>query len=647
MVRLINWSSLLRKQGVYLLALVLLLVVYLLASYPPVIVQSLASALSDDYFEWNKRKPSDELIFIDIENTSVQLLGRWPWPRNELAKGLKKLEKAKVVGLDMVFSESTELDQELALELEKLPVIGGVFLNGPNAGRLIKDPEDKTYSKILYSSLTEADDLELLGSNQVEVPTEILQESLFPFAALNINPDADQKLRHYPLAFSLHDAVLPNLGVQMWRLVRNEIFYLNGIQAQLNGKELPVDQKMRARINYYPEGSWQRIPFAELMQDDFDPQRVAERWVMVGVSEAGVSDIRPTPIGYLPGPLVHLTLVANLLDNSLLTDIKGEALLASLAFVFFLLIVIWQLTNPWLRLLLSFVLGLSIAVAGVVGYVYFNLWLEIFYPLLFLLLTVIAGEVWFFVVNRAETAYIRSAFSSYVAPSLVDKLVQQGAELQLGGKRQQLTVLFSDLRDFTPTTESLETEELVSHLNRYFGLMIDEVHRYKGTLDKLMGDAVMALFNAPLADEDHAYHACLAAAGMMQALEVFNQQYTQEDDPRLLKMGLGINTGEAIVGNIGAANRFNYTAIGDVVNVSARLESATKEVNLSWQAAKEVGEVKPCERVDVLMGEQTYAAVKNRLPCYPVANLALKGKSATQKAWVLDWRKMIEQGLLL
>ncbi len=208
-------------------------------------------------------------------------------------------------------------------------------------------------------------------------------------------------------------------------------------------------------------------------------------------------------------------------------------------------------------------------------------------------------------------------------------------------------MLFSDLRNFTPTTEHLETEKLVSHLNRYFGLMIDEVHRYNGTLDKLMGDAVMALFNAPLADEGHAYHACLAAAGMMQALGVFNQDYTDgEADLRFLRMGLGINTGEAIVGNIGAANRFNYTAIGDVVNTAARLESATKEVNLNWQAAIEAGELKPCERVDILIGEQTYIAVKDRLPCYPVMGLQLKGKSQAQNAWVLDWRKMIEQKLL-
>lgn len=633
-----------KKTTIYLLALGLLALVYLLTLRPPVMVQSLASALSDSYFQWNQRQPSKQLVFVEIENSSVRAFGRWPWPRDLIAQGLQGLQAAEVIGLDMLFSEPTlaQQDKVLANVLEGLPVIGGLFLNGPQAKQL----DQMAYSQLLHSSLTQTHHPQLIDSQQAELPTPVLRES-FPFlAALNIAADADQKFRHYPLAFWLQDAVLPNLGIQMWRLGRYEDLQLNATQALLGEQLLPVDKKTRARLNYYPDGNWQRIPFAELMQPDWDPQRLEGHWVLVGVSEAGVTDLRATPIGQLAGPLVHLTFLANLLDNSLLTDINGWMLLVTLLIVFTALVFIWQLNMPWLRLFLSVGVGLAIYAVGVAGYVWFNLWLEIFYPLLFLLLAAIIGELGLFLATRAETAYLRSAFSSYVAPSLVDKLVLQGDKLQLGGKKQQLTVLFSDLRDFTPTTELLETEDLVSHLNRYFGLMIDEVHRYNGTLDKLMGDAVMALFNAPLVDDDHAYHACLAAAGMMQALGVFNQGYSQ-DDPHFLKMGLGINTGEAIVGNIGSANRFNYTAIGDAVNTAARLESATKEVNLNWQAAKEAGELKPCERVDILIGEQTYAAVKDRLPCYPVTGLQLKGKSQAQNTWVLDWRKMIEQGLLL
>lgn len=303
----------------------------------------------------------------------------------------------------------------------------------------------------------------------------------------------------------------------------------------------------------------------------------------------------------------------------------------------------WQLRLPVVRIAVWGLQAVTLCVLGLLAYKYFNLWLEVFYPIVLLFLWLVLGEAWLFRISTAETRYLRNAFSSYVAPTLVNKLVKQGEDLHLGGQRQQLTALFTDLRDFTPTTEALDTEVLVQHLNAYFGLMINRLHRYQGTLDKLIGDAVMALFNAPLADEDHAYHACLAAAAMMQALEEFNHRWP--DDPiRQLRMGVGINTGEAIVGNIGAAGRFNYTAIGDAVNIAARLESATKEVQQQWQQLPAAQ--RPCQRVDILIGEATYKAVKDRLPCYPVEELVLKGKSQPLPAWVLDWQKMVQDSVL-
>ena len=329
-----------KQQGLYLLALSFLALVYLLAVYPPVMVQSLASAFSDGYFQWNKRKPSDQLIFIEIDHASVKAFGRWPWSRDVIAKGLQSLEEAEVGGLDMLFSEPTAVqqDQQLADVLQGLPIIGGVFLNGPQAKTL----DEVAYGQVLHSSLTQIKNPQLIDSERAELPIALLREA-FPFlAALNIAADADQKFRHYPLAFWLQDAAFPNLGVQMWRLGRYEDLQLNGTQALLGEQRLPVDNKTRARLNYYPEDSWQRITFAELMQPDWDPQRLAGRWVLVGVSEAGVTDLRATPIGQLAGPLVHLTFVANLLDNSLLTEITGGSLLITLLIIFVVLALIWQ-----------------------------------------------------------------------------------------------------------------------------------------------------------------------------------------------------------------------------------------------------------------------------------------------------------------
>ncbi|WP_416885471.1 CHASE2 domain-containing protein [Marinospirillum sp.] len=631
-----SWRKYLQQQGrLLLLLLILLALVFGLSLRPPVMVQALSSALSDGFYHWNPRAYPDEVVFLEVENTSVQAFGRWPWPRSLVAEGLERLEQAQVIGVDIAFAEPTTPaeDQRLADTLSFLPTIGGSFLNGPQA-RLL---DEEAYARVLDSSLMQVSEARLIQSEELELPISPILEAYPVLAALNIKPDADQRFRHYPLAFWVEDAAFPNLGVQMWRWAQREDLVIEGRQARLGERLLPVDHLNRLKLNFYPSQEYQKITFAELMADDWDPSRLAGKWVILGISEAGITDLRSTPIGQLAGPLVHLTFVANLLDGSLLQSLDGAALFWILLLVAGALFALLQVHKTALRFFGYGLLLLGIYSSGVLLYLQAHLWLEIFYPLLLSLVVIIGGELWLFLVNKAQADQLRLAFGSYVAPALVSKIVEQGSELKLGGQRQQLTLLFSDLRNFTPTTEALETEELVSHLNSYFDAMITALQAYQGTLDKLMGDAVMGLFNAPLKDDDHAYHACLAAAAMMRALEAFNADFP-EGDVRRLGMGIGLNTGEGVVGNIGGRKRFNYTAIGDVVNVAARLESATKEENLKWKAAIQAGESKPCASVDILLGEATYQAVKDRLPVYQVGTLELKGKSMGLKAWVLDWR---------
>lgn len=617
------------KLALYVLAFLLLLPVFALEQRPGAVISSWASQLSDFYYGFNRHQPPAELIFIEVENDSVRQFGRWPWRRSILAEGLQRLQQAEVIGLDMLFSEPTWHTQDDALELalDGLPVIGGVFLNGPVASLL----DEQTWGELAGSALLGSSGAGLLRSERLELPLARFRQVMPVLAALNISPDADQLFRHYPLAFAVNDLVLPNMATQMWRYGFGEELQLQQGQARLGDRLLWADDSGRQRLNFYPEQGWQRISFARVMADDWQPEVLQGKLVLVGISEAGVTDIRATPVGQLPGPLLHLTQLANWLDGSQIRPVAAWQMLALLVVSWLLALLVWQLAQPWWRLLGWLVLGCGWLALGLLSYIYLNLWIEVFYPLLLLLLWMVIGEAWLFRLNRAETAYLRNAFASYVAPTLVAKLVRQGQELHLGGQKQTVTAMFTDLRDFTSTSESMDSEQLVQHLNQYFGLMINELHRYHGTLDKLIGDAIMALFNAPLADDDHAYHACLAAAGMLRALEQFNRRWP-EGDRRQLRMGIGINTGEAIVGNIGAAGRFNYTAIGDTVNVAARLESMTKEVNENWQQAY------GCLSADVLIGEQTYLAVRDRLPCFPAGDLALKGKSASLPAWVLDWR---------
>ncbi|MFK7160003.1 adenylate/guanylate cyclase domain-containing protein [Marinospirillum sp. MEB164] len=627
-----NPLPLLQRERLQLLYLSLLLCSTLLigslAPASPAWLSRFAALVSDSYHAWQPRPASTQVVFIDIENTSVQAHGRWPWPRHLLAEALLRLDQAEAIALDMLFAEATTEADDLALAeaMQQLPLVNGVFLNGPQARHLTAEG----YAQLLDSSLFQIQHAQLIQAQELELPTPLLSGASPVLATLNILPDADQHLRHYPLAFWVDDLAVPNLGVQLLRLAEQQPLLIDGRQAQFLGQTLQLDTLGRIKLSYYPLASYQRIPLADVLAADWDPARLAGKLVLVGVSEAGVTDLRATPVGYLPGPLVHVTLISNLLEGHIIQPIATLHWWLGLALLALLLIWIYYWPSALWRLAGYLLLMISLYVGAALLYRMSNLWLEAFYPLLLVLVAMLVGELILFTRHKRQGEQLQSAFSSYVAPALVKRIVQQGSALQLGGKRQELTLLFSDLRNFTPTTEALETEALVELLNQYFGCMITQLHRFQGTLDKLMGDGIMALFNAPLDDPEHAYHACLSAAAMQQALEAFNARFA-EDDVRRLAMGIGLNTGPCVVGNIGAAGRFNYTAIGDAVNTAARLESATKGLtDLNGRP------------VDILLGPSTYALVKTRLGqyCAPVGAVQLKGKAQAVEAWALHWRDL-------
>ncbi|TYT75458.1 adenylate/guanylate cyclase domain-containing protein [Desulfobotulus mexicanus] len=613
------------------------LCIWAISLRPPTLISAMASALSDTYYTFNTKTPSSSLVFIDIDHESVKEFGRWPWSRDILAKGFSSLSKAKVIGLDIIFAEPTEAKKDAALAeaLSGLPVIGGIFLNGPRLSSLGED----VYYHLLDSSLMQAGKASLLESDRLEAPVSPIRESIPLLAALNTLPDADQRFRHYPLAFWVGDLAIPNLGVQMARMALHEdlVFTDNGIF--MGDRKIPADARGSIRLNFYRHDSYASMGFTRLMEDDFDPDTLKDKIVIVGVSEAGVSDLRATPVGQFPGPLMHLTFVANLEDGSIPAEIYGW----KMAGVLFLFCLLWwpslRMQIPWQRMSLYTLLFSGLYGAGLGGYLYGGVWLEIFYPGLWLMLAILTGEVHLFMESRAGSEALRSAFSSYLAPEVVESLIRNPEKLRLGGEARELTLLFTDLRGFTARSETMDAESMVKLLNAYFEPMTHAVFTYRGTLDKYIGDAIMAIYNAPMEDDDHAFHACLSAICMLRELEKFNAEHPEHEP---LQMGIGINTGPAVVGNLGSSFRFSYTAIGDAVNVAARLESATKEVNQELVAEKNTGKDIPVDYADILLGESTYQAVKDRLPCTPLPPRPLKGKSGFLAIYSLRWREIKE-----
>jgi adenylate cyclase len=244
-------------------------------------------------------------------------------------------------------------------------------------------------------------------------------------------------------------------------------------------------------------------------------------------------------------------------------------------------------------------------------------WLNIVYPLLTLLITYTTLTVYHYITEERERKKIRGAFSYYVSTAVVDEVLKNPQQLKLGGDKKDLTVLFSDIRGFTTLSESLTPEELVQLLNEYLTVMTDVVFKYDGTLDKYIGDALMAIYGAPLEQQNHPASACHSALEMMEALAKLNDKWIGEGR-KPLDIGIGINTGGMMVGNMGSDQRFDYTVMGDAVNLGSRLEGANKNY-----------------RTNILISETTYERVRDEFVCMEVDSVRVKGKKQPVRIYQL------------
>jgi len=591
---------------------------------PPVV--ALASAVSDAYYHFGPDAPSPEVVFVRVDHEAVKALGRWPWPRDHLAAGIARLKEARVVALDMVFSEPTEADrdQRLASALAETTAVGGYLLNGSQAHAL----SDTARQHLANAALTDRNGLDLIESTLAELSIDPILDGLTLQASLNTLPDPDERFRHYPAAFVLSGMVQPSLGVQTLQVYLNQAARLEGQERtgwlRFDTDAIALDRRGFTRLNFYPEDRFSTISFAELVSPDFDPARIRDRIVVLGITEAGVTDLRSTPLGQYPGPLMHATFLANLLDGKSLHEADNGGMALALLLAMGLATTALLLPNMGARLALYPLLAILAWLTGLGLYRSQGLWLETAYPMAGVFLAGIAIESALLAHSRRYTEKLQQAFTSYLPPGLVKTIAADPEKLRLGGEKKEITVLFSDIRGFTSMSEHVAPETLAEVMNAYFQPMTEVIFDEGGTLDKYIGDAIMALFNAPLDQADHALAACRAAIGMQRAQGRINTELAKRGLPPL-RTGIGINTGPAIVGNLGSSIRFNYTAIGDAVNLASRLESATKKLG-----------------VDIALGESVYLQVRDRLPCRELGEIEIPGKQQRQPVYALDWQAVSE-----
>jgi len=535
--------------------------------------------------------PHKDVVVVAIDHASIKELGRWPWSREVTGKLIENLAYygTKVTALDIVFSEpqSAAADAALASSIARSGnVVMGYFFREEEQAvdpAAIAQMERATVKLMKVAEGVQS--IPLIQYSNLDVNLSQLGSKALNFGFFNAKSDGDGLYRRSILLLLYNGDIYPSLAMNALRHYLGSDIMLEvksyGIDSlQIGSLRVPSQEDGTMALNYYGGArSFRTISAVDVIKKRLKKDELKGAMAFVGATEIGIYDIRPTPFdAYQPGVELHATVAANALEHRFL---KYDGITQMHEMLCILLLPIL------LGLILAFMPGTFAGLAAFAGttglflainYLGFTVGLRdmtIIYPLFGLGLTYLGSESWRNLVVEKKGRQLKKAFSNYVSPDLVREIEKNPDKLVLGGEQREISILFSDIRGFTTVSESLTPPELVTLLNEYLSPMTRIVLEEKGTLDKFIGDAVMAIFNAPLDVPGHAEHACTAAVKMMDELTRLNVGFA-ERGMHTLDIGVGINTGPAVVGNMGADIRFDYTAIGDSVNLASRLEGLNK-----------------------------------------------------------------------
>ena len=562
-----------------------------------------------------------DIAIIEIDEYSLRSLqpnaGRWPWPRAVHSMLIDYLARApaKVIAYDVVFSDA---DTRRGFDF------GGSDVSGAESDQALADSVKAAGNVILIADASYDAEVENLALPDTGYPLDVpgiyeLRGVLPPFKRLadaasglghnRFVLDPDGPLRHTMPFVRTHHRVVPSLGVSAALRVagvRPQDVRLDGTLLQYGDRVMPLSWRhvkasdgvvsfLWGPINFrgpallddlrsrtYPTYSFFDLLYSEeqilgKQTPKIDPAIFRDKIVFVGVTAAGLFDVFETPFsnGKMPGVQIHAAVADDILSNRFIREASRGVRIATVTGAAIAIGLIATALPAWWAAAATamFVAGLSWIATRLFGDGY---WLNLSQPVLASSVALFGGVAYQYFVEGREKRKMKKLFGQYVSKDVYEQLVANPALARLGGQRREMTVLFSDIRGFTTVSERGQPEEIVGMLNEYFTRMVDLVFTHKGTLDKFVGDMVMALFGAPLDDPHHADHAVEAALDMIAALAVLNARWKAEGRPEL-DIGIGINTGPMIAGNIGSEAIMSYTVIGDAVNLGSRLESLNKQ----------------------------------------------------------------------
>ncbi len=661
-----------KNLGYYVLTLAVLLAALALRSVDPAPIANLRHATFDTYQRIAPRVYDANLPvrIIDIDEASLQRMGQWPWPRSLIAVLVDKLTKAgaAAIAFDIVFPEPDRLSPRELLQsipddalpeavrgaLNELPsndeIFAEVAARAPLvAGLVLSDravnPAPPPRAGFVHGG---DDPLQFLSTYGGAVGNiEVLQNNAAGLGALNWVPENDQIIRRVPLILGSEGRIYPSLSAEALRVAQGASTYvikssgasgelsfgeqIGVVAVKIGGIVIPTDGNGHVWVHFTEPTQERYIPAWKVLKNEMPDDAVAGRIVFIGTSAAGLFDLQTTPVASgVPGVESHAQALESMFVGALLIR-PDYALGLELVYLLCAGLLLIGLMR-WLAVRWCLVACLACLVAVNAGSWFAfkdaKLLLDPVYPSIGLVAVFVAGELNLFFQTEGERRFIQGAFSRYLSPDLVERLGAQHDALELGGEIRHMTLMFCDVRGFTQISENLSAGELTSLINRFLTPMTDAILEHRGTIDKYMGDAIMAFWNAPLDDPSHAENACHAAFDMMVRLDVLNENLRQEAEAagkpfKPIRIGIGVNTGETCVGNMGSSHRFDYSVIGDNVNVASRLEGQTKAYGVTAIAGeatvREAGDVASVE-LDLIrvkgkdQAERIFTLVREGLP---------------------------------
>ena len=605
------------------------------------------------------------VVIVDIDEASLKAIGQWPWPRTTIADLVTQITQlgAVAIGFDIIFPEPDRMspaiaersfrgiDAETRAKLDSLPsndealaeairhsrvVIGQAGAAAPElktaadaalqTGFAVRGPDPRQYL-VTFAGLLR------------NVP--VIEQAAAGRGLFSIDPESDGIIRRVPVIMTAQGNLVPSLSMEMLRVVTGSSAILvrvdqAGVQSvAVPGLEVPTDRNGQFWVHFNHHDPERYVSAKDVLQGNVPPGRLAGKLVLIGTSAIGLLDLKTTPLdAAIPGVEVHAQILESVLSKSSLVN-PNYAIGAELALaVLFGLAII--IAAPMLPASIVIVLG-GCLIAGLIGlslylFVEHNLLIDFTYPLISSWLIYLVLTFVNYFREQKQRRQIRSAFGYYLSPHMVEQLARSPEKLVLGGEERRMTILFSDVRGFTTISEHYKDDPqgLTRLMNRFLTPLTNAIIERKGTIDKYIGDAIMAFWNAPVDDEEQEANACEAALEMLLRAETLNGELKREAESNggvymPLRIGIGLNTGPCVVGNMGSDFRFNYSVLGDTVNLASRLEGRTKDY-----------------RIPVVIGSRTAEGAKRKFAVMEIDLIMVKGKKQPEAVFTVLGRSEVE-----